>query len=188
MYLWFQRNLPGFFHASIFLFTIVLFQTPASLDMTGSCERIDIGHNCVEVACDYTKRKHVLRLSSPSSNSELLLQADDTLTMAHWIRDLQTHAIAQSASESNISPAGSSKSRKLAASPRKQSVDAALPPSPKSKTWKGRVAKQFRRIQAGAGSPNSPNQPYPPGTNIGVPLQHCISVSFGLPYFILRFV
>lgn len=153
-------------------------ETPASLDMTGSCERIDIGHNCVEVACDYTKRKHVLRLSSPSSNSELLLQADDTLTMAHWIRDLQTHAIAQSASESNISPAGSSKSRKLAASPRKQSVDAALPPSPKSKTWKGRVAKQFRRIQAGAGSPNSPNQPYPPGTNIGVPLQHCISSTF----------
>lgn len=145
--------------------------------MTGSCERIDIGHNCVEVACDYTKRKHVLRLASPASNTELLLQADDTLTMAHWIRDLQTHAITQSASESNISP-GSGKSRKLAASPRKSSAtDATLPPSPKSKTWKGRMAKQFRRIQAGAGSPNSPHPPYPPGTNIGVPLQHCIPVS-----------
>uniref|UniRef100_A0A8D8UFY2 Rho GTPase-activating protein 21 n=1 Tax=Cacopsylla melanoneura TaxID=428564 RepID=A0A8D8UFY2_9HEMI len=157
-------------------------EPPASLDkldMTGSCERIDIGHNCVEVACDYTKRKHVLRLSSPSSNTELLLQADDTLTMAHWIRDLQTHAIAQSASESNISP-HQGKSRKLpAASPRKSSAtEATLPPSPKSKTWKGRVAKQFRRIQAGAGSPNSPNPPYPPGTNIGVPLQDCLISTF----------
>ncbi|KAI5744984.1 hypothetical protein M8J76_007183 [Diaphorina citri] len=160
-------------------------ETPASLDkldMTGSCERIDIGHNCVEVACDYTKRKHVLRLSSPSSNTELLLQADDTLTMAHWIRDLQTHAIAQSASESNISPASGQKNRKFASastSPRKSSAtEATLPPSPKSKTWKGRVAKQFRRIQAGAGSPNSPHPPYPPGSNIGVPLQHCVSSTF----------
>lgn len=159
-------------------------ETPASLDkleMSASCERIDIRHNCVEVACDYTKRKHVLRLTSPASNTELLLQADDTLTMAHWIRDFQHHAgtIAQSASESNISPSAPHKSLRKMTSPRKSSAtDATLPPSPKTKTWKDRVADKLRKIQPGGGSPNSPHPPYPPGSNIGVPLQHCIPSTF----------
>ncbi|XP_031352150.1 uncharacterized protein LOC116177335 isoform X3 [Photinus pyralis] len=42
--------------------------------------------------------------------------------------------------------------------------------SPKSKTWKGRVAKQFRKIQ-GASSPSSPTAPEV--STFGVPLEHC---------------
>lgn len=52
--------------------------------------------------------------------------------------------------------------------------------SPKSKTWKGRVAKQFRRIQH-SGSPVSPTAPHllppPEGAAIGVPLEDCQPVS-----------
>lgn len=49
--------------------------------------------------------------------------------------------------------------------------------SPKSKTWKGMVAKQLRRIQTG--SPVSPTAPptYPEGATIGVPLCLCPPVS-----------
>ncbi|KAL3269637.1 hypothetical protein HHI36_008700 [Cryptolaemus montrouzieri] len=43
--------------------------------------------------------------------------------------------------------------------------------SPKSKTWRGRVAKQFRKIQ-GASSPSSPTAPE--GSTFGVPLDQCI--------------
>lgn len=42
--------------------------------------------------------------------------------------------------------------------------------SPKSKTWRGRVAKQFRKIQ-GASSPSSPTAPE--GSTFGVPLEQC---------------
>lgn len=53
--------------------------------------------------------------------------------------------------------------------------------SPKSKTWKGRVAKQLRRIQQGAGSPTTPHVPYPEGATIGIPLELCPQVCQGLP-------
>ena len=49
-------------------------------------------------------------------------------------------------------------------------------PSPKTKTWKGRVARQFRRIQQGSGSPSSPTAPHPEGVTIGVPLEDCPQV------------
>lgn len=45
--------------------------------------------------------------------------------------------------------------------------------SPKSRTWKGLVARQFRKIQ---GQPSSPNSNYvvlPEGASIGVPLAQC---------------
>lgn len=45
--------------------------------------------------------------------------------------------------------------------------------SPKSRTWKGLVARQFRKIQ---GQPHSPNSNYvqlPEGASIGVPLTQC---------------
>ena len=42
--------------------------------------------------------------------------------------------------------------------------------SPKSKTWRGRVVKQFRKIQ-GASSPSSPTAPE--GSTFGIPLEHC---------------
>lgn len=49
-------------------------------------------------------------------------------------------------------------------------------PSPKTKTWRGRVAKQLRRIQQGSGSPNSPTAPHPEGVTIGIPLEDCPQV------------
>jgi hypothetical protein len=49
-------------------------------------------------------------------------------------------------------------------------------PSPKTKTWKGRVAKQLRRIQQGSGSPSSPTAPNPEGVTIGIPLENCPQV------------
>lgn len=46
--------------------------------------------------------------------------------------------------------------------------------SPKTKTWKGRVAKQFRRMH---GSPSSPTAQLPPeGATFKVPLELCPSV------------
>ncbi|KDR20991.1 Rho GTPase-activating protein 21 [Zootermopsis nevadensis] len=51
-------------------------------------------------------------------------------------------------------------------------------PSPKTKTWKGRVAKQLRRIQQGSGSPSSPTAPNPEGVTIGIPLEDCPQSSF----------
>lgn len=44
--------------------------------------------------------------------------------------------------------------------------------SPKSKTWRGRVAKQFRKIHQGANSPSSPTAPE--GSTFGVPLEQCL--------------
>lgn len=44
--------------------------------------------------------------------------------------------------------------------------------SPKSKTWRGRVAKQFRKIHQGASSPNSPTAPE--GSTFGAPLDQCL--------------
>lgn len=50
--------------------------------------------------------------------------------------------------------------------------------SPKSRTWKGLVVRQFRKIQ---GQPSSPNSNYvvlPEGASIGVPLALCPAVCF----------
>jgi len=38
------------------------------------------------------------------------------------------------------------------------------------------VARQFRRIQQGSGSPSSPTAPHPEGVTIGVPLEDCPQV------------
>ncbi|XP_066155664.1 rho GTPase-activating protein 23 isoform X15 [Euwallacea fornicatus] len=45
--------------------------------------------------------------------------------------------------------------------------------SPKSKTWRGRVAKQFKKFNQGASSPCSPTAP--DGSTFGVPIEHCIT-------------
>lgn len=48
-------------------------------------------------------------------------------------------------------------------------------PSPKSKTWKGKLGKQFRKMHQGSGSPSSPTITYPEGATIKVPLELCPS-------------
>lgn len=45
--------------------------------------------------------------------------------------------------------------------------------SPKSRTWKGLVARQFRKIQGQPSSPNSHYVTLPDGASIGVPLAQC---------------
>ncbi|KAJ8947757.1 hypothetical protein NQ318_010351, partial [Aromia moschata] len=47
--------------------------------------------------------------------------------------------------------------------------------SPKSKTWRGRVAKQFRKFNQGANSPNSPTAPE--GSTFGIPIEDCLPSS-----------
>ncbi|KAJ8912112.1 hypothetical protein NQ315_005448, partial [Exocentrus adspersus] len=44
--------------------------------------------------------------------------------------------------------------------------------SPKSKTWRGRMAKQFRKFNQGANSPSSPTAPE--GSTFGIPIEDCL--------------
>jgi Pleckstrin homology domain len=46
----------------------------------------------VDAAADYTKKKHVLRLHTPS-NTQLLLQAEDPQDMAKWLKLLRPHSL-----------------------------------------------------------------------------------------------
>ncbi|KAK3907945.1 Rho GTPase-activating protein 23 [Frankliniella fusca] len=236
-----------------------LLQTPLGSESAGGAggpgDHIDLRCSLVEVASDYTKKKHVLRLNS-ASGSELLLQADTGADLLQWVRVLQDQAgdpgtgtgtgaaqqdglaagpspvqglsptvahkgIKKLTALRNRSPTGaaaaagqasSSSSAAAAASAsgssaagagagaaagkaRKQSQPAqlgalplpALPsPSPKSKTWKGRVAKQFRKMHTGSSnggnSPSSPTAPHAQqqveGVTIGVPLEDCPPSTF----------
>lgn len=52
-------------------------------------------------------------------------------------------------------------------------------PSPKSKTWKGRMAKQFRKMHGQTGAPSSPMAQLPPeGATFKVPLELCPPSTF----------
>ncbi|CAG2053553.1 unnamed protein product [Timema podura] len=177
-------------------------QTPLNISEGDSSQSADVRHSQVDIAGDYTKKKHVLRLNTQSC-SELLLQAEDANDMAQWIKALQDqagspaedcssggstkqHQGASSVSTSRLSPLPAHKGIRKLTSFRNRSPTGQSPvnktrkpsqtdqlPSPKSKTWKGRVAKQFRRIQQGSGSPSSPTAPYPEGVTIGIPLEDC---------------
>ncbi|XP_050310272.1 rho GTPase-activating protein 21 isoform X14 [Anthonomus grandis grandis] len=70
----------------------------------------------------------------------------------------------------NRSPTGQSPVSKT----RKPSAqhDPTVHTSPKSKTWRGRVAKQFKKFNQGGHSPSSPTAPE--GSTFGVPIEHCI--------------
>lgn len=60
------------------------------------CDRINLKTSTTDVAHDYTKRKHVMRLCSSISDvgcTELLLQADDTCSMVRWLKALQEQAL-----------------------------------------------------------------------------------------------
>ncbi|XP_025834508.1 rho GTPase-activating protein 21 isoform X1 [Agrilus planipennis] len=174
-------------------------QSPSdSADQTLS-NGVDMRASCVRVAEDYTKRKHVLRVSSAlPCRSEILLQADNTLDLADWVKALQEQVAATTDVEEKIDPLSSptkqqavpqqvpasttiqvqgssqspvSKTRKsLSHSAIDGSGGAVGPVSPKPKTWRGRMVKQIRKIQ-GASSPSSPVAPE--GSTFGVPLEQC---------------
>lgn len=77
----------------------------------------------------------------------------------------------------NRSPTGQSPVNKT----RKPSNQMLEPlPSPKSKTWKGRMAKQFRKMHGQTGgAPSSPTAQMPPeGATFKVPLELCPQSSF----------
>ncbi|CAB0008633.1 unnamed protein product [Nesidiocoris tenuis] len=158
-------------------------------------ERLDLNNSTVSAAEDYTKRRHVFRLSTPSS-SEILLQADTADEMQRWLSALASHEnVTQltntSGSGQNISPVAAHKGimknittpfrnrsptgQSPVSKTRKPSQGDVTVVAPKSKTWKVRMAKQLKKIQSGSGSPVSPTAPtsYPEGATIGVPLEHC---------------
>ncbi|KAL6432791.1 hypothetical protein ACFW04_006282 [Cataglyphis niger] len=183
-------------------------------------QSVDVRCSVVDVAEDYTKRKHVLRVANPTA--EVLLQTEDAASMALWLRSLHSHAAAEKSSDvvsctskqqavpqtpttpsggvspsngQRLSPLPSHKGIKKLTSFRNRSPTGQSPvnktrkpsnqmleplPSPKSKTWKGRMAKQFRRMHGQTGgAPSSPTAQMPPeGATFKVPLELCPQSSF----------
>ncbi|XP_076223162.1 rho GTPase activating protein at 19D isoform X4 [Nomia melanderi] len=229
----------------------------------GVAQSVDVRCSLVDIAEDYTKRKHVLRLANPSA--EVLLQSEDAASMALWLRSLHEHAAAEKPSEvvynstlkqqavpqtpgptsssstaayqtiggnvsdtmmisntggssgnngnsgnggnggnsggnggnngsgQRLSPLPGHKGIKKLTSFRNRSPTGQLPinktrkpsqtieslVSPKTKTWKGRVAKQLRRMHGQTGPPSSPTTQLPPeGATFKVPLELCPPSSF----------
>ncbi|XP_014474018.1 PREDICTED: uncharacterized protein LOC106744097 isoform X3 [Dinoponera quadriceps] len=178
-------------------------------------QTVDVRCSVVDVAEDYTKRKHVLRIANPTV--EVLLQTEDAASMALWLRSLHSQAAAERSSDvasctskqqavpqtptgpatnnavlpgnnQRLSPLPSHKSIKKLTSFRNRSPTGQSPvnktrkpsqtveplPSPKSKTWKGRMAKQFRKMHGQTGAPSSPTAQLPPeGATFKVPLELC---------------
>ncbi|XP_029037342.2 uncharacterized protein LOC114873310 isoform X3 [Osmia bicornis bicornis] len=173
-------------------------------------QSVDVRCSVVDIAEDYTKRKHVLRLANP--NAEVLLQTEDAASMALWLRALHEHAAAEKPSEvaynstlkqqavpqtpcpsSNsltcqtianansitVPSNGGSGGGGLAGSGQRLSPLPGHKVSPKTKTWKGRVAKQLRRMHGQSGPPSSPTAQLPPeGATFRVPLELCPPSSF----------
>ncbi|XP_072757609.1 rho GTPase-activating protein 21 isoform X4 [Anoplolepis gracilipes] len=186
-------------------------------------QSVDVRCSVVDVAEDYTKRKHVLRVANPTA--EVLLQTEDAASMALWLRSLHSHAATERSSDAvsctskqqavpqtptvpttpsgsvspsngqRLSPLPSHKGIKKLTSFRNRSPTGQSPvnktrkpsnqtleplASPKSKTWKGRMAKQFRRMHGQAGgAPSSPTAHMPPeGATFKVPLELCPQSSF----------
>ncbi|KAJ4431124.1 hypothetical protein ANN_19719 [Periplaneta americana] len=73
-----------------------LYRTPLNVGDTISEQQstssaVDVRCSQVDIAGDYTKKKHVLRLNT-FSGSELLLQAEDAGDMVQWIHALQAQS------------------------------------------------------------------------------------------------
>lgn len=209
-------------------------QSPSlACDGENVAQSVDVRCSLVDIAEDYTKRKHVLRLANP--NAEVLLQTEDAASMALWLRALHEHAAAEKPSEiaqnstlkqqavpqtpgptnssspcqmnsvtmavstssgsgsQRLSPLPGHKGIKKLTSFRNRSPTGQSPinktrkpsqtmdnlVSPKTKTWKGRVAKQLRKMHGQTASPSSPTTQLPPeGATFKVPLELCPPSSF----------
>lgn len=83
-----------------YVYTILLLQSPSlSTENEGNAgQSVDVRCSVVDVAEDYTKRKHVLRVANPTA--EVLLQTEDAASMALWLRSLHSHAAAERSSVS----------------------------------------------------------------------------------------
>ncbi|XP_033219190.1 uncharacterized protein LOC117174310 isoform X4 [Belonocnema kinseyi] len=181
-------------------------QSPSTNGEGDTASSVDTRCASVDIAEDYTKRKHVLRITN--SVTEVLLQTEDAASMVLWLRAFkvfntekpssavpQTPGPTSNALQSGgqrLSPLPSHKGIRKLTSFRNRSPTGQSPvsktrkpsqtvdlPSPKSKTWKGRMAKQFRRMHGQAGSPSSPTAQLPPeGATFKVPLELCPQSSF----------
>ncbi|KAJ0180336.1 hypothetical protein K1T71_003740 [Dendrolimus kikuchii] len=155
----------------------------------GSRDALDVRYSLAELAEDYTKRKHVVRVTT-AAGAELLLQADGAADAQRWLAAFRRHsaepppadpapaqptptqATTQTAAAECPSPLPPQRSKKIG---RNRSPTGpptpTLPSSPKNKTWKGRMAKQLRRMHGGAASAAA-TTPAASGW-LGAPLERC---------------
>ncbi|XP_077283847.1 rho GTPase activating protein at 19D isoform X3 [Arctopsyche grandis] len=160
----------------------------------GSSESLNLRFSMADLAGDYTKRKHVVRVTS-ISGAELLLQAGSADEASHWLTALRAQAprdqivetqkpLDSPAEASGLSPPPRTKkhANTRTVSPT-ENTSVSLTASPKSKTWKGRVARQLRRMQAGGagtspvGTPNSISSMNSRMNGaVGIPLERCESL------------
>lgn len=76
-------------------------QSPSDAAEQSLANGIDMSASCVRIAEDYTKRKHVLRVSSVLPlRSELLLQAENPVDFADWVKALQEQVASNNDTES----------------------------------------------------------------------------------------
>ncbi|XP_048479339.1 rho GTPase-activating protein 21-B isoform X2 [Plutella xylostella] len=146
---------------------------------TGSRDALDVRYSLAALADDYTKRKHVVRVTTAAG--ELLLQAEGPADAQRWLAALRRHSAepppadpappALPAPPADASPLPPQRTKKIG---RNRSPTGpptpTLPSSPKNKTWKGRMAKQLRRMHGGG----APSAPAPTGW-LGAPLERCPS-------------
>lgn len=150
----------------------------------GSRDALDVRYSLAALADDYTKRKHVVRVTT-AAGAELLLQAEGAADAQRWLAALRRHSAEPPPAEPAPaqpapapaplpapdcpSPLPPQRSKKIG---RNRSPTGpptpTLPSSPKNKTWKGRMAKQLRRMHGGAAAAAAPAAGW-----LGAPLERC---------------
>ncbi|XP_045514310.1 rho GTPase-activating protein 21 isoform X2 [Pieris brassicae] len=169
-------------------------QSPGAVSGAGanaesSRDALDVRYSLAALADDYTKRKHVVRVTT-AAGAELLLQAEGAADAQRWLAALRRHSAEPPPAEPAPPPAPTTTPPADSSSPlppqrnkkigrnRSPTVSMVGPPtptlpsSPKNKTWKGRMAKQLRRMHPGTAGP-----PAPPAVTgwLGAPLERCPS-------------
>ncbi|XP_052737709.1 rho GTPase-activating protein 23 isoform X2 [Bicyclus anynana] len=154
----------------------------------GSRDALDVRYSLAALADDYTKRKHVVRVTT-AAGAELLLQAEGAADAQRWLAALRRHSAEPPPAEpSSLPPPPASAPPTTTSAPecpsplppqrskkigRNRSPTGpptpTLPSSPKNKTWKGRMAKQLRRMHGGATTP----APAAATGWLGAPLERC---------------
>ncbi|XP_075969245.1 rho GTPase-activating protein 23-like isoform X2 [Anticarsia gemmatalis] len=160
----------------------------AGTDAQQSRDALDVRYSLAALADDYTKRKHVVRVTT-AAGAELLLQAEGGAADAQrWLAALRRHSAEPPPADPAPQPATpaplSAQQQQDCPSPlppqrtkkigRNRSPTGpptpTLPSSPKNKTWKGRMAKQLRRMHPGAAAAAAPATGW-----LGAPLERCPS-------------
>ncbi|XP_068630097.1 rho GTPase-activating protein 23-like isoform X3 [Battus philenor] len=172
---------------------------------SGSRDALDVRYSLAALADDYTKRKHVVRVTT-AAGAELLLQAEGAADAQRWLEALRRHSAEPPPAEAapsalGTSPASNTTAPSSTPAPASANVTAqpdcpsplppqrskkitrnrsptgpptpTLPSSPKNKTWKGRMAKQLRRMQGGTGAGAAPGASPAVTGWLGAPLERC---------------